>query len=190
MRWRDQNETDNPNQSIRRKEEHSAMKRRTVLAGVVPFLQVGRWLDQLLLVNQGEIVQKRFVGIAEGETTEITVTDDDGTTVSSEHEGQLGQSPAEISPEVATSLRERYDSIRFHVTVNHHNDSPKVFGRTGTIEYQTSRTLYSGIAVGDHISFQTSLLNANSIISLSCLANEKESLQRRCRVGVEDPTAE
>ncbi len=102
MRWRDQNETDNPNQSIRRKEEHSAMKRRTVLAGVVPFLQVGRWLDQLLLVNQGEIVQKRFVGIAEGETTEITVTDDDGTTVSSEHEGQLGQSPAEISPEVAT----------------------------------------------------------------------------------------
>ncbi|EMA27155.1 hypothetical protein [Haloarcula japonica] len=166
------------------------MKRRTVLAGVVPFLQGGRWLDQLLLVNQGEIVQKRFVGIAGGETTEIAVTDDDGTTVSSEHEGQLGQSPAKISPEVATSLRETYDSIRFHVTVNHHNGSLKVFSRTGSVEYRISRALYSGIAVGDHISFQTSLLNSDTIISLSCLADQKESLQRRCRVGVEDPTAE
>ncbi|MFY4813668.1 hypothetical protein ACOJIV_13370 [Haloarcula sp. AONF1] len=166
------------------------MKRRSVLAGVVPFLQGGRWLDQLLLVNQGEIVQKRFVGIAEGETTEIAVIDDDGTTVSSEHEEQLGQSPAEISPEVATSLRETYDSIRFHVTVNHHTGSLKVFGRTGLVEYRTSRALYSGTAVGDHISFQTSLLNSDTIISLSCLADEKESLQRRCRVGVEDLTAE
>ncbi|WP_058992109.1 hypothetical protein [Haloarcula sp. CBA1127] len=166
------------------------MKRRTVLAGVVPFLQVGQWLDQLLLVNQGEIVQKRFVGIAKGETTEIAVTGDDGTTVSSEHEGQLGQSPGEISPEVATSLRETYDSIRFHITVNHHSGSLKLFSRTGTVEYRTSRTLYTETAVGDHISFQTSLLNGDTIISLSCLANEKESLQRRCRVRVEGPTEE
>ncbi|MGB9951577.1 hypothetical protein ACOZ4F_04125, partial [Haloarcula marismortui] len=79
------------------------MKRRTVLAGVLPFLQGGRWLDQLLLVNQGEIVQKRFVGIAEGETTEIASIDNDETTVSSKHEGQLGQSPGEISTAVATS---------------------------------------------------------------------------------------
>ena len=166
------------------------MKRRTVLAGVLPFLQGGRWLDQLLLVNQGEIMQKRFIGIAEGETTEIAVIDSDGTTVSSEHEGELGQSPGEISPEVATSLRETYGSIRFHVTVNHHSGSLKLFSRTGTVEYRASRALYTGTAVGDHISFQTSLLNGDVITSLSCLANEKESLQRRCRVGVEDPTEE
>ncbi|MDQ2074228.1 hypothetical protein RBH20_16950 [Haloarcula sp. H-GB4] len=166
------------------------MKRRTVLAGVLPFLQGTRWLDQLLLVNQGEVVQKRFVGIAEGETTEIAVIDDDETTVSSEHEGQLGQSPGEIPPEVATSIRKTYDSIQFHVTVDHHNSSFKLFSRTGTMDYRTSRALYSGTTVGDHISFQTSLLNGDTIISLSCLANEKESLQRRCRVGVEDPTTE
>jgi hypothetical protein len=166
------------------------MKRRTVLAGVLPFLQGTRWVDQLLLVNQGEIVQKRFVGIAGGETTEIVVIDDDGATVSSKHEGLLGQSPEEISPAVATSLRETYDSIQFHITVNHHNSGLKLFSRTGTVDYRTSRALYSGTAVGDHISFQTSLLDGDTIISLSCLAKEKESLQRRCRVGVEDPTAE
>lgn len=166
------------------------MKRRTVLAGVLPFLQGTRWLDRLLLVNQGEIVQKRFVGIAGGETTEIVVVDDDGTTVSSEHKGLLGQSPEEISPADATSLRETYDAIQFHVTVNHHSSSLELFSRTGTVDYRTSRALYSGTAVGDHISFQTSLLNGDTIISLSCLADEKEVLQRRCRVGVEDPTAE
>ncbi|EMA09816.1 hypothetical protein C437_04935 [Haloarcula vallismortis ATCC 29715] len=166
------------------------MKRRTMLAGVLPFLQGGRWLDQMLLVNQGEIVEKRFIGIAEGETTEIASIDDDGTTVSSEHEGQLGQSPREISTEVAASLRGTYDTLRFHITVAHHGGSLNIFGRTGLEEYRTSRALYSGVAVGNHISFQTSLLNRDTIISLSCLADEKEALQRRCQVGVEDPTAE
>ncbi|KOX92610.1 hypothetical protein [Haloarcula rubripromontorii] len=166
------------------------MKRRTVLAGVLPSLQGGRWLEQLLLVNQGEIVQKRFVGIAAGESTEIASIDGDGTTVSSKHEGQLEQSPEEISATVATSLRETYDSLRFHVTVAHDDGSLKMFSRTGLVEYRTSRALYNGITVGDHISFQTSLLNSDTIISLSCLAEEEESLQRRCRVGVEDPTAE
>ncbi|WP_434531774.1 hypothetical protein ACODNH_22900 [Haloarcula sp. NS06] len=130
------------------------MKRRTVLAGVLPFLQGTRWLDQLLLVNQGEVVQKRFVGIAEGETTEIAVIDDDETTVSSEHEGQLGQSPGEIPPEVATSIRKTYDSIQFHVTVDHHNSSFKLFSRTGTMDYRTSRALYSGTTVGTTFRFR------------------------------------
>ncbi|AUG49108.1 hypothetical protein BVU17_16135 [Haloarcula taiwanensis] len=164
------------------------MKRRTVLAGVLPFLQGGRWLDQLLLVNQGEIVQKRFVGIAEGETTEIASIDNDETTVSSKHEGQLGQSPGEISTAVATSLRETYDSVQFQVTVDHADGTINMFSRTGSVEYRASRTLYNGVTVGDHISFQTSLLNRDTIISLSCLAKEEESLQRRCRVDIEDPT--
>lgn len=190
MRWHDQNETENPNHSNHRTEEQSAMKRRTVLAGVLPLLQGGRWLDRLLLVNKGAVVQKRFIGIAGEETTEIAVIDSDGTAVSSKHEGLLRESPGDISPEIANSLRETYDSIRFHITVRHHNDSPNMFSRTGTADYRTSRTIYSGAAVGDHISFQTSLLEENTIISLSCLASEKESLQPRCRVRVEDPTAE
>lgn len=166
------------------------MKRRTVLAGVLPLLQGGRWLDRLLLVNQGEVLRKRFVGLTEEETTDIVVIDSDETTVSSRHEDLLGQSPGDVSAETASSLRELYDDVRFHMTVSHHEDGPNIFGRTGTTEYRASRTLYSGTAVGDHISFQTSLLEGDTIISLSCLASEKESLQRRCRVGAEDPTAD
>jgi len=188
MRSRDQNETDNP--ANYRMDEEPAMKRRTVLAGVLPLLQGGRWLDWLLLVNQGEVVQKRFLGIAGEETTEIAVTAGDQTTVSSQHEDLLGQSPGDISAETANTLRETYESIRFQTTINHHDDGVDVFGRTGTIEYSTSRALYSGLAVGDHISFQTSLLDRDTIISLSCRTGEEESLQRRCRVGVEDPTSD
>jgi len=166
------------------------MKRRTMLGSILPLLQGGRWLDRLLLVNQGKIVRKRLIGIIEDKTTEIVAIDSDGTAVLSKHEGALGQSPGDVSTETATSLRDTYDSIHFHITVNHHNDTISVFGRTGTTEYRTSRTLYSDTSVGDHLSFQTSLLEQDTIISLSCLASEKESLQRRCQVGVEDPTAD
>jgi len=166
------------------------MKRRTVLGGILPLLQGGRWLDRLLLVNQGEIVRKRLIGIIEGDKTEIVAIDNDGTAVLSKHEGALGQSPGDVSPETANSLRDAYDSIRFHITVNHHSDTINIFGRTGTTEYRTSRTLYSETSVGDHLSFQTSLLEQDTIISLSCLASEKESLQHRCQIGVEDPTAD
>ncbi|MDS0222826.1 hypothetical protein NDI54_15880 [Haloarcula sp. S1AR25-5A] len=166
------------------------MKRRTVLAGILPLLQSGQWLDRLLLVNQGEVIEKRLLGITDEGTTEIAVLDSDGPTVSNEHEELLGQAPGEITTETANSLRETYDDLRFHTTVSHHGTSLNIFGRTGTIEYQTSRALYSGMAVGDHMSFQTSLLERDTIISLSCITSERESLQRRCPVGVEDPTAE
>lgn len=166
------------------------MKRRTVLAGILPVLQGGQWLDRLLLVNQGEVIEKRLLGIDGQETTEIAVLASDETTVSADHEELLGQSPGEIPTRTATTLRETYDELRFHTTINHNGDSPDIFGRSETSEYQTSRALYTGIAVGDHISFQTSLLEGDTIISLSCLTSEKESLQRRCQVGVEDPTAD
>lgn len=166
------------------------MKRRTVLAGVLPMLQGGRWVDQLLLVNQGEVVGKRFVGITGGETTDIAVIDDTETDISSEQEDLLEDSPGDISTVVVDSLRGAYDAIRFHVTVNHHEDGRNILGRTGTTEYQTSRVLYSGLAVGEHISFQTSLLERDTIISLSCRTSEKASLKRRCRVDVKDPTTE
>lgn len=185
MHSRDQNETANV-----RTEEETPMKRRTVLAGVLPLLQGGQWLDRLLLVNQGEVIEKRLLGITDEGTTEIAVLDSDGTTISNEHEDLLGQAPGEIPTETANSLRESYDDLRFHTTVSHHGNSLNILGRTGTIEYQTSRALYSGIAVGDHISFQTSLLERDTIISLSCLTSERESLQRRCPVGVEDPTTD
>lgn len=166
------------------------MKRRTVLGGILPLLQGGSWLDRLLLVNQGEIVRKRVIGIIGGETTEIVTIDSDGPSVLSKHEGMLGQSPGDVSAETANSLRNTYDSIRFHITVSHHSDTINILDRTGTTEYRTSRTLYSETSVSDHLSFQTSLLEQDTIISLSCLASEKESLQRRCQVGVEDPTAD
>jgi hypothetical protein len=166
------------------------MKRRTVLGSALPLLQGGRWLDQFLFVNRGEIVRKRVIGTTGGDSTEIVVIDGDGAAVSSEHEGLLEQSPGDVPAETANSLRERYDSIRFQLTVSHHDDGPVIFGRTGTTEYRTSRTLYSGTTVEDHISFQTSLLERDTIISLSCLASDKESLQRRCRVEVGDPTDE
>jgi len=166
------------------------MKRRTVLAGVLPFLQGGRWLDQLLLVNQGEVVGKRLVGITGEGTTEIAVISGTETDVSSEHEDLLGDSPEGVSAEVTSILREIYDDIRFDVTVSHHEGSLNILGRTGTAEYRTSRALYSGLDVGEHISFQTSLLKRDTITSLSCRANEEASLKRRCRVGIEDPTAE
>ncbi|MGB9951106.1 hypothetical protein ACOZ4F_01700, partial [Haloarcula marismortui] len=85
-------------------------------------------------------------------------------------------------------LRETYDSVQFQVTVDHADGTINMFSRTGSVEYRASRTLYNGVTVGDHISFQTSLLNRDTIISLSCLAKEEESLQRRCRVDIEDPT--
>ncbi|GCF15074.1 hypothetical protein Harman_30090 [Haloarcula mannanilytica] len=185
MHSRDQNETAN----VRTKEE-TPMKRRTVLAGVLPLLQAGQWLDRLSLVNQGKVVRKRLLGITDEGMTEIAVLDSDGATVSNEHEELLGQAPGEITTEAANSLGEAYDDLRFQTTVSHHGDGLSILGRTGTIEYQTSRALYSGIAVGDHISFQTSLLKADTIISLSCLTSERESLQHRCPVGVEDPTTD
>jgi len=185
MHSRDQNETTNV-----RTEEEIPMKRRTVLAGVLPLLQGGRWLDRLLLVNQGEIVEKRLLGVTDEQTTEIAVLGSDGTAVSAEYEELLGQAPGEIPVETANILRETYDDLRFHTTVSHHGDSFDIFGRTGTVEYRTSRALYSGLALGDHISFQTSLLEGDTIISLSCLTSERESLQRRCQVGVEDPTTD
>lgn len=166
------------------------MKRRTVLAGILPLLQGGRWLDQLLLVNQGEVVEKRVIGINEGETTDIVTIDSDGTSVSSKDGEALMQSPGNVPPETANSLRNTYQSVRFHITVNHHSETINIFGRTRTTAYRASRALYSETSVGDHISFQTSLLEQDTIISLSCLASEKESLQRRCQVGVEDPTVD
>ncbi|WP_336338472.1 hypothetical protein [Haloarcula brevis] len=166
------------------------MKRRTLLGSALPVLGVGRWLDQLLFANRGEIVRKRLVGTAGGETTDLVVIDGDGTAVASEHEGLLGESPGDVSAATANAVRERYDSVRFHLTVSHHDGGPAVLARTGTTEYRTSRTLYSGTAVGDHISFQTSLLGRDTIISLSCLASDRESLQRRCRVDIDDPTGE
>jgi hypothetical protein len=166
------------------------MKRRTVLAGVLPVLQGGKWLDRLLLVNQGEIIRKRLLGIDGEETTEIAVLDSEETLVSADYEKLLGESPGKIPTKTANSLRENYDDLRFHMTISHHGNSLNIFGRTETMEYQTSRALYSGIGVGDHISFQTSLLEGETIISLSCLTSEKETLQRRCQVGVDDPTAD
>ena len=166
------------------------MKRRTLLGGAVPLLGVGRWVDQLLFVNRGEIVRKRLIGTAAGEATELVVIDSDGTTVAADHEELLGQSPGGVPAGVANALRERYDSLRFQLTVSHHDDGPAMLGRTGTTEYRTSRALYNGTTVGDHISFQTSLLKRDTIISLSCLASDKASLQRRCRVDINDPTAE
>jgi hypothetical protein len=188
MRLHDDNERNTA--AINRTEKEGTMKRRTVLAGVLPLLQGGRWVDQLLLVNQGEIIEKRFVGITGEEETEIAVIDGDGATVSPEHEDLLGQSPGEVSTETVNSLRDAYEDIRFHTTISHHTDGLNILSRTGTTEYQTSRVLFSGLAVGDHISFQTSLLERDTIISLSCRTGDKESLQRRCRVGVEDPTEE
>lgn len=166
------------------------MRRRTVLASVLPFLQGGRWLDQLLLVNQGEVVGKRLVGITEEGTTEIAVISGTETDVSSEHEDLLGDSPERVSAEVTNILREIYDDIRFDITVSHHEGSLNILGRTGTTEYRTSRAIYSGLDIGEHISFQTSLLKRDAIISLSCRASDEASLKRRCRVGIEDPTAE
>lgn len=166
------------------------MKRRTVLTSFLPLLQGGRWLDQLLLVNQGEIVQKRLFGVTDGEEAEVAVIATDGSTVASNYTDLLGESPGEVSTEVARELREEYDTLRFSVTVSHYDTGGTLLGRTGTTEYETSRILYSGMGVGDHISFQTSLLNRNTIISLSCLSSDKSSLQRRCRVGVKDPTEE
>ncbi|KAA9396018.1 hypothetical protein Har1130_17105 [Haloarcula sp. CBA1130] len=166
------------------------MKRRTLLGGALPLLGVGRWVDQLLFANRGEIVQKRLIGTVAGEATELVVIDSDGAAVAAEHEEVLGQSPGGVPAGTANALRERYDSLRFQLTVSHHDDGPAMLGRTGTTEYRTSRTLYSGTTVGDHISFQTSLLERETIISLSCLASDEESLQRRCRVDIDDPTGE
>jgi len=168
------------------------MRRRTFLAGsaltTVPSIE--QFLRWLLQVNQGEIVAKRLLAVPESgsERREIAAVDANGASVVSHHEDLLAESPGSITTAAATELRTQYRELRFQVTVSHHETS---LGRPADgepVEYQTSRVLYSGMDVGDHATFQTSPLDENTLVSLSCLSEDKSSLRRRCRVGIEDPT--
>ncbi|WP_424004992.1 hypothetical protein ACOZ4I_18910 (plasmid) [Haloarcula salina] len=170
------------------------MKRRTFLtsSALVSVPSVEKLLQLLLQVNQGQIVAKRLLAVPEGgaEQHELAAVDANGTSVASNHEDLLAESPGTVPTEAATELRTQYRELRFRVTVSHHESS---LGRPADgepVEYETSRVLYSGMDIGDHATFQTSLLDDNTLVSLSCLSDEKSSLQRRCRVGVEDPTGE
>lgn len=170
------------------------MKRRmllvgTALASLPPIEKILQWFGG---ANQGQIVAKRLLAVPETESEwrELAAVDTNGTSVVSSHEDLLAESPGTIPTDVATELRNQYREIRFHVTVSHHEAS---LGRPvdgEPVEYQTSRVLYSEMGVGDHATFQTSFLDENTLVSLSCLSSDKSSLGRRCRVDVEDPTTD
>lgn len=166
------------------------MKRRTFLAGttLLPLLPVKQWLRQLLLGNNGEVVEKRVLAITDGEKQELVTITSDSESISQDHWEQLSESPGEIDADTVTRLREQYDEIRFTVTVSHHEASLGHSADSEPVEYQTSRVIYTGVDIGDHLAFQTSLLRPNAIISLSCHTDDKASLQQKCRVDMENPT--
>ncbi|KAA9400617.1 hypothetical protein Har1131_18145 [Haloarcula sp. CBA1131] len=168
------------------------MKRRTLLAaGVLPPMSVfGKWLNRLLLANRGKVLEKQVTAFEGSETQELVRITDEGSEVADDIEALLGEEAGELSTRQAEKLRAQYDAVRFHVTVAHHTSSHGGPDDGSPVEYKTSRMLYSGMNIGDHISFQTSLIRGNSIISLSCLAKDKKSLQPRCRVGVDGPNDE
>ncbi|MBV0902742.1 hypothetical protein [Haloarcula salina] len=168
------------------------MKRRTFLTGsaLVSVPSVEQLLQWLQRVNQGQIVAKRLIAVPEpgSERREIAAVDANGTSVVSDHEDLLAESAGSITTAAATELRTQYRELRFQVTVSHHETS---LGRPTDgepVEYETSRVLYSGMDIGDHATFQTSLLDEDSLVSLSCLTEDKSSLRQRCRVGIENPT--
>lgn len=166
------------------------MKRRTVLAAAVlpPLSGLRQWIHPLMRVNQGEIVGKRVVAVDGRRERELVHLDADSQRVMPDHEALFGGSPGEVSTETARRLRDRYADVVFHVTVAHHETSVGRPDDGSPVEYQTSRVLYSETAVGSHVSFQTSLLRPAALISMSCRADNKESLQHRCQISVEDPT--
>lgn len=166
------------------------MKRRTFLASAVPLAGLGQWLQRLFLVNQGEVVEKRITVSDGAGRHEIARIDATGQSVSPRHEAEFGESIGKVDTKTAQRLRDEYGEVTFRISVAHHETS---FGRPAgatPVDYQTTRVLYSGVAVGDHISFQTSILRENAVISLSCLTDDEESLQRRCGVAIEDPSEE
>ena len=172
--------------------EHSSVNRRTVLgmAALGPLTGVRSLIERLFRGNQAAVVEKRLVGVEGSDVIEIARTGADGTEIASRHDGLFEGAPGVVDDATAQQLRSRYDELRFFVGLRHHADSASAPEDDTPVEYETSRALYNGMDVGDHVSFQTSLLNPNTIISLSCLTDSEESLRPRCRVDIDDPTDE
>ena len=166
------------------------MKRREVLAvgAATPLVTVRKWLRRLFSLNQGEVVEKRLVGIGNGGEEELAVVGSDSTTVAEGYNSLLGDKPGQIGEQTVTSLRTDFRELVYKVAVQPTDDSLLQADDGGPVIYRTSRILFSGMEIGDHATFQTSLLRPRTIISLSCLADSRSALKHRCPVNIDDPT--
>jgi hypothetical protein len=171
------------------------MYRRTFLGALaLPVLAEIRRLLEGPYVNRGEIVTKRITGRRDGHRTELVRADAESRSVApavADLFDEGATDPLNVSDATAQRLRDRFEDVELVVAVRHHDRSRSKPDGGRPVEYRTIRALFNGLAIGNHVSFQTSLLRPRTLVSLSCVADDEDALRARCAVDIEsDPTDE
>jgi hypothetical protein len=161
------------------------MKRRQFLGTVAApsFSSLIKENTPIDLINQGKVVRKAVVGVASDTREELAVATPAGTATATTHESLVDDDGPHLDKTTDRNLRKQYVTVDYYLTVDHYDESFSRPETGSTVAYRTNRTLFNGLEVGDNISFQTSLLRPRTLISISCLAADRKSLQAQCDVS-------